>query len=199
MSANNKGYLITAKHVLGDVKNKQLIDFSIIHTKTVYNLKGSVLLHSNQAIDIALISFDDSAKGIPLEPEHPTFGDQGFFLGFPLGLKTFSDRDTGFGRGFPIPLIKKCTFSGVISEDGVTTYFLDGHNNPGFSGGPVLFKNRNKLGDTDFHLLGVISAYINQRNQVVTPSGTVDYAENSGIIIVYAASHISEILTQNGN
>ena len=42
---------------------------------------------------------------------------------------------------------------------------LDGHNNPGFSGGPVLFKDRLKSGDNKYHLIGVISAYVNQKKR----------------------------------
>jgi hypothetical protein len=101
-------------------------------------------------------------------------------------------------KGFPFPLVKKCVFSGNYNEKGVQMFFLDGNNNPGFSGGPVFFKNREKSDDKRLYLAAIVSAYVNQKNQMITPIGTFDYTENSGIILAFSSSHIKEILTQNG-
>lgn len=69
---------------------------------------------------------------------------------------------------------------------------LDGINNPGFSGGPVIFydyiKKKNKI-------LGVISGYFNQTNKVESsPKIYFEYVENSGIIISYPSYYISDII-----
>ena len=57
-----------------------------------------------------------------------------YFLGFPYDLT--NDGGT-INRNFPIPLIKKGILS-AIQVGEVKTLLLDGHNNPGFSGGPVV-------------------------------------------------------------
>jgi hypothetical protein len=38
-------------------------------------------------------------------------------------------------------LIKKGIYSGTKVSNDVTIHILDGHNNPGFSGGPVFIKD----------------------------------------------------------
>ncbi len=195
---NNLNYWVTAKHVLGKVQNNQAVTVKILQDTIWRKLTGKVLLHSNPLVDIALIQPNDtsSVDAISLDQTFFFFGDEGFFLGFPFGLKT-SDR-SGINKGFPVPLIKKCVLSGNRFDNGVVTWLLDGNNNPGFSGGPVFFKNRKNPKDQRLYLLGVISAYINQWDQLVTPFGLLDYKENSGIIITIGAKHIKEILIQNG-
>lgn len=65
--------------------------------------------------------------------------------------------------------------------------YLDGHNNPGFSGGPVLVAD----GQAIPSVIGVISAYHFERKEVKRhnrhgDSKTSDYVEeNSGIVISY--------------
>ena len=60
--------------------------------------------------------------------------------------------------------------------------FLDGHNNPGFSGGPVCFK---KAGDKLFTIAGVISGYRYSQMPVLDKDNKkTEYyiKENTGII-----------------
>jgi hypothetical protein len=109
-------------------------------------------------------------------------------LGFPFGLNT---KDNS---GFPYPLIKKATFSGSAIENGIHIMLLDGHNNPGFSGGPVIFIDRYTTSKNKWFISGVISAYVNQKNQMITPFGTMNYDENAGVIIVIGAKHIISII-----
>ena len=74
---------------------------------------------------------------------------------------------------------------------------LDGHNNPGFSGGPVFFPMSTKFNDHSVGLLGVISGYYYQTNTVQNGSGTITYKENSGIMIAFDSQVISRIINQN--
>lgn len=50
---------------------------------------------------------------------------------------------------------------GIVSQradiNGVTVWLIDGHNNPGFSGGPLVFNEGGGIG-TIWHVLGVVSA-----------------------------------------
>jgi len=195
---NKKNYWITAKHVLGNVRNGQKINFYILQDTSWLIATGTVLLHSNPQIDIAVISPEDTSttNGIALNQTGPALGEEGFFLGFPFGLKT--KDPSNINKGFPFALVKKCVFSGAYTEKGIQLFFFDGNNNPGFSGGPVFFRNSSDPKDRQLYLMAVVSAYVNQKNQMITPIGTIDYNENSGIILAYSSSHIREILTQNG-
>lgn len=199
ISHEKKRYLVTAKHVLGNVANNQVANFTILQGSSWLPFKGTVFIHSNPSIDLAVIyQNDDTTSSSPIKIEMDNsfvLGDEGYFLGFPFGMNTKDNNN--LHDGFPFPLVKKCVYSGIYFEDGLLIFLLDGNNNPGFSGGPVFFKDREKS-STRYYLLSVISAYVNQKNQMITPFGTFDYTENSGIIISYGAKHIKEILEQNG-
>lgn len=193
-----KNYWVTAKHVLGKVSNKQKVSFHILQDTNWLLATGTVLVHTNPLIDIAVVVPDDTSttNAIKLNQVQMILGDEGFFLGFPFGMKT---RDnSNINKGFPFALIKKCVFSGGYTEKGIQMMFFDGNNNPGFSGGPVFYKNRLDANDRRLYLVAVVSAYVNQKNQMITPIGTFDYNENSGIILAFSSSHIKEILSQDG-
>lgn len=60
--------------------------------------------------------------------------------------------------------VKKAIFSASSESDGVKTLFLDGFNNPGFSGGLVAFwDGRNKA-----HICGVISGCHFEMQKVIS-------------------------------
>lgn len=68
-------------------------------------------------------------------------GQDVYSLGFPFGLATKFDK--------PIPthiaFIKKAILSAIDARPGSGhVLYLDGHNNPGFSGGPVIYANYNE-------------------------------------------------------
>jgi len=189
----NKHYWITAKHVLGAVSNNQEVEFLVRKDTNWVLVKGSVLIHSNPEIDIAVISPKDTSFIESFELDHISIsiGEEGFFLGFPFGLN-MPDKDM-INNGFPIALVKRCTLSGYSNKQGVVLLYLDGSANPGFSGGPVFFKsNDNKK----LHMVAVIAGYLTQKNTSESPSGKFDYHENSGIILAYGSNHIIEIINQ---
>lgn len=62
-------------------------------------------------------------------------GEATNFFGFPYGLQTSTES------GIPVPLMKAGIVSGFFGSDTLddrSSFFIDGHNNPGFSGGPVV-------------------------------------------------------------
>ncbi|MBK8681075.1 MAG: trypsin-like peptidase domain-containing protein [Bacteroidetes bacterium] len=198
IESNQKNYWVTAKHVLGQVKNNQKIDFYILHDNSWTISSGIVLLHSNPSIDIALIVPSDTTKvnAISIRQVEAVLGDEGFFLGYPFGMRT--NDNSKLNGGFPFPLIKKCVFSGNYNENGLNILIFDGNNNPGFSGGPIFINDRFDSNNTKLYLFAIVSSYYPQKNQMITPVGTFDYVENSGIIFAYSSGYIKEILSLNG-
>ena len=160
-------------------------------------LSGIVYLHNNKNVDIALFKPDSLAffkSNITLDVGQPVIGDEGYFLGFPFGLNMKGSGN--LNNGFAFPFVKKALHSASIFENNLHILFLDGSNNPGFSGGPVFFQNRSNVKENKWFLAGVVSSYINQNNEMVTPFGNIKYIENSGIMIVYGRKHIEEIIKQ---
>ena len=70
---------------------------------------------------------------------------------------------------------------------------LDGHNNPGFSGGPVVrrWDGRRQT------VIGVVSAYKSEKLPVLDEAGNLgpyNYVMNTGIVVVYDAGQIRRLI-----
>jgi hypothetical protein len=123
-------------------------------------------------------------------------GQDMYFLGFPYGLSMPMGVENS---EFPFPLIKRGCLSALSSlgPNGPVVMFLDGHNNPGFSGGPVLFAKGGQ-GPAN-QVAGVISGYLSEWKTVIvngqtTPAQT---QENSGIVQVVAITHALDLIRAN--
>ena len=107
-----------------------------------------------------------------------------YFLGFPYGLGM--EVETRLNADFPLPLVKKAVVSALGWEDG--PLLLDGHNNAGFSGGPVA-RRATREGQT---VVGVVSGYRYDRHKVRDEKGdetTHTYDTNTGIMIAHDIRH----------
>ena len=77
--------------------------------------------------------------------------------------------------------------------------FLDGINNPGFSGGPVCFKDSKS---NKYKIAGLINSYRNNKSAVFKEDGikTDLYTlENTGIVNACSIHRVFEIIEQNDN
>jgi len=120
-----------------------------------------------------------------LSTENMTLSEDVYFVGFPFGL-TIDDRN--LNAGFSIPLVKK----GIISAFHDRLVLLDGHNNPGFSGAPVV------RGTNVNQIVGVVSGYRNDRQPVrdrTGNSGPYTYDSNTGIVHAYDSKLIRDLIT----
>lgn len=198
VSIDSNDYLITAKHLFPPaLPNKSAVDIEILRNNGWIKFKPNYLIHSNANIDIAVLDlksndqkdnlFDIGSKGYYLSQEC-------FFLGFPFGLK-MDDNEGKMNNGFPLPFVKKAIISSFISDTShMTQIFLDGHNNPGFSGGPVVIANFEAGSKHKMRIIGIISAYLNEEKIIKTPLGDFKNSENSGIVLSYAFDHVVEII-----
>ncbi len=189
-----KQYLVTARHLVASAGNVDRVD--IYHEQQWKELHVKVVGLGSDGIDIAVFSPEvQLSPTFPLEPNPDglALGQQVFFLGFPLGMMTEGGK---INREFPIPLVKSGVLSG--SENSPFTEFLvDGHNTPGFSGGPLVFTPQGE--QVKYRVAGVISGYRLSMLPVHDPFGNQIgmLPENSGIVVAHSISTATDLMNAN--
>ena len=102
----------------------------------------------------------------------------------------FADHNT-------LPFLKKGIMSAIDSQnpDAIVVY-IDGFNNPGFSGGPVIFWDF-KL--QRYEILSVVQGYRNDTAKVEINNQSVDtpYLVNSGILVSYSMKNALDAIDQD--
>lgn len=204
IEVDGKQYLITARHLLegfgseGDVDLWMGERWNRVHVRAFYP--------AGESVDIAAL---DPGRTVtvtfPLEPTAVglTLGQQVYFLGFPFGLGTPGPVPPGFGE---IPFVKSGIVSAMDDRDPeASLLYLDGHNNPGFSGGPIVFWHSESR---RFRVAGVVRGYRNEALPVIKKKNLDDprapahndlYTRaNSGIVIGYDIRHIVEAIRRAG-
>jgi hypothetical protein len=190
----DRQWLITAKHVAdAAVKNGAAaltltgengldveLSGKLVHVPlveqgpdvVVFDLGGRKIVRD----DMTLVP---SADGVTLSQEV-------FFLGYPLtGTLPLMGR---------LPAVRRGIVSQRANLNGVTAWIIDGHNLPGFSGGPLVFAEAGGIGST-WHVLGVVSAYWQHRIDVEISGAAAQgklgltVPTNAGLVIVYDIKH----------
>ena len=185
---DNRQYLVTAKHLVEDIQGKDRIE--ILHGREWKYLDVSLVGHCDENTDISVLaaSHQLSPQRLVLRTDTISYGQDVYFLGFPLPHLDFYPPEP-LNRGYPMPFIKKAIFSlGTGSA-----LLLDGHNNAGFSGGPVLYT---EYGENNYQIAAVISAYFEEP----VSDGKNDhklYAANAGIIVSYSIEEAIKIIKSN--
>jgi hypothetical protein len=192
---DGKQYLVTAKHCIEGLSDGDTIE--VFHGDEWRRLSVSLVGHGPQDVDVSVVALHQQLSPVhPLPPTtaHLVYGQDVFFLGFPFGLASNSKDLNG---GFPLPLVKKATLS-AIDFGPNAVMLLDGLNNPGFSGGPVVFTKPGSA-KLDYSVAAVISAY--RFNRVSVDHGgyptPLTVNENTGIIIAYSINHAVRLIEKN--
>ena len=175
-------YLVTARHIVDDIQVKDSI--RVFQDNTWQTLGIEVAWLPDTGEDIVILSPE-----VQLSPPHPldpsiaglTLSQDVYFCGYPYGLKM--EVPYGMNRGFPIPLVKKGIVSSLDPEH--RSILIDGINNPGFSGGPVVFhpsQNSNAL-----NVAGVVSGYRVSYDPVLINGEDIGlkYGSNTGLMLAY--------------
>jgi hypothetical protein len=170
VEVDERQYLITAKHVAKTLKAKDTIQlFQEGKWSAPLNIQ---VFRCDDPIDIAvLVPPEQISVTFDLAPRMQDLfvGQDAYFVGFPYGLvfNRFEGKDPG--GLYPLPFIKKATISALADENGVRMLFLDGHNNPGFSGAPIVYRDLHQPNQVVFRVAGVVSAYRAEQSPVLTP------------------------------
>lgn len=206
IEVDGKQYLITARHLLKDFGSEGEVElwlegrWSKVKVRAIYPAK--------EVVDVAALDLGKPVTiTFPLEPSSGglTLGQQVYFLGYPYGLGTTSSAPAppGFGE---LPFLKSGIVSALDDRDpGASILYLDGQNNPGFSGGPIVFWHPPSHG---FRVAGVVRGYRNEALPVLKRKSLDDpdarayddlyTRSNSGIVIGYDIRHIVEAIRAAG-
>jgi hypothetical protein len=156
LGVDGREYLITAKHVVARLADAGTV--GIEQNNHWVNVPVTVF-RCDDPVDIAvLIAPFQITLNLPL-PVEPNiqYGQEAFFLGFPYNMGSPGNVN----GGFPFALVKKGLLSGYLPiEDGKkgALMLLDGYNNPGFSGGPVVYRDLKQPNYT-LNVVGVVSGF----------------------------------------
>ena len=193
MEYNSRRYLITAKHIGIGITDSVYLDWQ----DGWASLPVQVVGHSDDDTTVLRVEHDLARAFILPEWTPPVvrtdlvLGEDVRFYGFPLGMSTSRGPST-----VPVPLVKSGIISGFygtekLGED--SSFWIDGHNNRGFSGGPVV-----SIRNGEYAIAGVISAYRHSEEPVFgldeqkSEIGTIRV--NSGIIKAENISSAMQII-----
>jgi hypothetical protein len=173
IDVDNREYWITAKHVLngaehppyGSITDKSVLVKILDPNAEKENWKDEtfIVVDTGKDVDIVVL-----VPPIPLLSDpNPTqasstgatLGGECSFLGFPYGggwRATFEN-----GGSYWMPFVKHCNIS-ALNKEGKTIWILDGINNEGFSGGPVIIG----LGASQ-KIMAVVSGYHTEPAEVI--------------------------------
>lgn len=191
VDVGDKLALITARHLMKDYVEGQVDEISFSTGTTFEKIKVIPHFPSSSTADITVLQTGELIDpnrfaGLELSGGHMIIGQDVYFIGFPYfgGLLEYASPE--LNNGFPIPLVKKACLSGFVGE----VQYLDGHNNPGFSGGPVIFNAEGKQ-----KICGVVSSFVGKPWALVaTESTESEFVENLGIINSYKIELAVELL-----
>lgn len=184
-------YLVTARHVVESGAPVR----ALVRGKAAAVQLTALTVPVPEA-DVAVFRLDRpiTPPGLPLAAsmDGMVFGQDAYFLGFPLGI-TFDLGDEYF------PLVKRCTVSGTTQRyQGRTILLLDGWNNRGFSGGPVVFRPPTAAGVREpLRAAGIVTAYRTEAGPVTEAGRAVPGTEvrlNTGIIIAEQIMRATEAI-----
>ncbi len=190
-------YIVTAAHVVKGLQPNTKLRVNHQGGWTPIDI-GEVWVSPTGA-DLSLIS-----PKAQLSPCHPILvggaasfylSQQIFFLGFPYGMRL----DIGpVNNDFPVPFVKTGIVSSFTSAGtGSQIVFCDGHNNPGFSGGPIVAIDQERR----VHVIAVVSGYrYNDDPVLLNGQNTgLTYRANTGLVIGYGLKEVVEQATAAAN
>jgi S1-C subfamily serine protease len=203
----DRQYIITANHVVASAGSRAEIEFRAPADSQWHRLKVSILHGSDACADVAVLipsvsKLTDAETVLIGNASNYAISQEAYFLGFPYGLYTSFADSTQAG-----PLIKHAYVSAVVScaavEPGGSSkdrlILLDGLNNPGFSGGPVVAPDI-FAPNHPFKFIGIVRGYRPENVPVTTngqPDLTSTVATNTGIVVVIPMDRAIDLIRKS--
>jgi hypothetical protein len=196
IDVDQRQYLVTAKHVIPNVGAEAVI--SVFHNNQWREVPVRLVGHAPGEADISVLALPYRIAGadltLPADAAGLMVGQDVFFLGFPFGL--FGEMGA-LNNDYPLPFVKKALVSCFEhNQYGLHRVFLDGHNNPGFSGGPVVFV---VPGTRNLKVAAVISGYRFENQPVFdgTDALPLSTRHNTGIIFSYGIGYATALAQEH--
>ncbi len=200
IDVDGKQYLLTAKHILKGVADGSTVIIQTSKHKTWVDLSVKVL-HCADPIDIAvLVPPKQLTVTHPLTPvSNGVFlGQDVWFVGFPFSMPAIFGNTAG-----DIGIARKAMVAQFDTHQTLkaTRFLLDGVNNPGFSGSPLVWGS-----PTDLRVAAVISGVIEQelpvrRRKSITSAELEDtdltVKVNTGIACAWSIEPALELIRKN--
>ena len=188
IDVDGRQYLVTARHLIKDLSPDTSI--LVLRSGRWDPITFDDVWHSPTGADISLLSLSSQlSPALPVLIGDSTsffLSQQIYFLGFPYGLHMEAGQEND---GYPVAFVKTGIVSSFSSVSGGSQLiYCDGHNNPGFSGGPIVTIGTNH----EVTIIGVVSGYRFNEAPVLlngTNTGLV-YQANTGLIIGYSAKEV---------
>jgi len=192
---DQRQYLVSAKHVFEGIKSSNHIE--VFLQSRWQKIQVKVIGISPKDTDVVVL-----ATEMPIIPNHPLRLSKGevilsqdvFFVGYPYGLHSTAMATDG---ELHLPLVKKACLSGYLETPGGSIWILDGFNNPGFSGGPVI----SAIKPTQEVVVGIVSAYRFSEESVHVGGEPIEaiVKANTGIIYAYSAAIAIDLIAEKPN
>jgi hypothetical protein len=168
IDVDGRQYLVTAKHVVAALKANDTIH--IWKEGAWVPIKMDVF-RCDGSVDIAvLVPPEQLTNTFPLDPTMAgiRFAQDVYFAGFPYGV--YFTEAQNLSKFYPFPFLKKGIISAQAKDpSGELAIYLDGHNNPGFSGGPIVYRDLDHNDVWIFKVAGVVSGYQPELTPVLNP------------------------------
>lgn len=214
IDVDKREYWITAKHILTGAKHPpfgSIADKSV--TLRILNPGGQgkqwvsepfSVINSGEDIDIVVLAapqplLKDPLPSVATGSRGVLLGGDCEFLGYPSGVGGAWRGIFENGKSQWMPFIKHCTVSAESLAD-KRIWFLDGINNEGFSGGPVIF-----LTGPQQKILGVVSGYYTEPSEVIADVPVPPHPKepkeivnvNSGFFAAFDISYAIDAIQKN--
>jgi S1-C subfamily serine protease len=189
----NRKYLITARHFINSMPLSSSVE--IFRNNEWLPMEFKSITVDTPNVDIAVLALNQQISReapVNLGSKDYALSQSVFFVGFPFGL---SINDHALNGGSPFPLVKRGIIAGLSNGVG-EPFIVDGINNPGFSGGPVVTVediNNPKI-------IGVVSGYrfspepVFQQGQ---QSSDLSVKINTGLLIAYETDYALTAIEKN--
>ncbi len=204
LDVESRRYVLTARHIVEGYTDS--LNLRWRGKDGWLPFPAELVGHCKEDIDISVLTTEldlpsyllpeGSELGIELDLK---LSEEIYFYGFPYGMSTpREENDTS------LALVKRGIISGFFGAaltSGEESFYIDGHNNPGFSGGPVV-SVRNGI----FRVAGVVSGighsyqkvYGTDENGLPDESEVVGhFPENTGIISAHNIKHALDLIRDN--
>lgn len=196
LDIDDRQYLVTASHLIGESTTGE-IELEIMRDGAWHKIPAKIAGNAPFGADIAVLVLPIllATRDLVLPiAEQFSVGQEVYFLGFPHGKHMQLGAMNNF---WPTAFVKRGIISAINTGGKPSIVYLDGMNNPGFSGGPVVAL---RPGTNTFEVVSVVATYLAVPEKILrngAPDHELEIDVNTGIVETYGVMHARELANAN--